>query len=91
MEKLIVNMNNTPQRWVKLMLTFQNSVKSAFKMTFKDGQTARRVSHVMQTTIENNPTWFRMIVIKRGPTVYVLKTDFMQEVVLSGIDKEEQT
>ena len=81
-----INLNRTPDKWMKLMLHLQNAVPGVFQLIFPDAETARKAANRMSTAVDRHPTWFQMLVAQRGCSVYVIKTQHVQKVVIKDGD-----
>lgn len=82
MSKMVVNLARTPDKWLRLMLHFQNSIPTIFRITMPDKESAKFVRARLDHVQVRQPTWFNMLVILRGCDVFVVKLDRVQEVVI---------
>lgn len=78
----MINLGRDSERWLKLMLHLQNSLPGVFRCMFDDEQTARTAAHRMCANINRHPSWFNMVVCQRGCEVYVIKTQYVQKVMI---------
>lgn len=81
-EVKIITMKKTTGKWLKLMLNLNNSVPHIFRIVCKDEDSAKKTFHRLDNVIREHPTWFDMVVIRKGSDVYVVKTYFAQKVVI---------
>jgi hypothetical protein len=78
----VICLNRTPEKWMKLMLHLQNAIPGVFQLVFPDEKAASGAAKCMVELVNRRPTWFKMLVIKRGCTVCVIKTQYVQKVVI---------
>ena len=78
----VINLAQTEDKWLKLMLHFNNSIPMVFRIKCTDpeaaGEVRKRLAHVMN----RQPTWFNMVIAQRQCDVYVVKCDRAQDVVI---------
>lgn len=77
-----INMAKVPDRWLKLMLHLQNAVPGVFQLIFPDVEAARKANRRISSVVERHPSWFPMVVCQRDCCVYVIKTQYVQKVVI---------
>lgn len=82
----VINLGQTPEKWLKLMLHLQNAIPGVFQLIFPDVEAARKATHRMTNAVDRHSEWFHLIICQRGCGVYVIKTQYIQQVVL----KDEQ-
>jgi hypothetical protein len=78
----VVNLGRTPEKWLKLMLHLQNSMPSTFRLVFPDEASASNAGSKLIRVIQRQPTWFDVVITRRGCDVYVIKTQDVQKVVI---------
>lgn len=78
----VINIGHLRDKWVKLLLRLQNSTSFGFQCVFPDKESASRGLKQLSNAIRTHPTWFKMIVVQKGTTVYALKTQFIKKVVI---------
>jgi hypothetical protein len=80
----VIDISNVPHRWLTLLLHLQNAVPGVFQLIFPDAQAARDAQHRMSKSMATHPTWFHMLIVQRDCCVYVIKTQYVQKVVIGG-------
>lgn len=78
----VINMEETPHRWMTLMFHFQNSATGVFELVFLDSKQARTAKIRMSSVLNSRPAWFRMVVLQRDCSIYVIKTCHIKKVRL---------
>lgn len=78
----VINMAKVPEKWLKLMLHLQNAVPGVFQLIFPDATTARKANDKICAVIDRNPTWFHLLILQRKTSIFVIKTQHMQKVVV---------
>lgn len=88
-KRAVVNIGNSQQKWHDLMLFLKNATPTAFCLEFKDDETARTAERRMIHQTGKYPSWFPMIIAKRGTCIYVLKTCFAKKVTVIDEPKKD--
>lgn len=70
------------QKWQRLLLYMQNKQDAVFTMDFDDYEEARLVMHRLHRSMQYNPTWYNLTIIQRKGTLYIIKPDKAQKVVI---------
>jgi hypothetical protein len=70
------------QKWQRLLLYIQNTPGVVFTMEFDDYEEARCVMMRLYRSIAYNPTWYNLTIIQRKGTLYIIKPDMAQKVVI---------
>ena len=81
-ETQVIHLNNVPEKWVKLLLQLQNALPGAFQLVFPDAKTAQSASSRIRAAIDRYPVWFHMVICQRDRCVYVIKTQYVQKVMI---------
>ncbi len=81
-----INIGKLHQKWLKLMLHLQNAVPGVFQLIFPDAKAARTAQHRMSCVVDTHPGWFHMLIVQRDCCVYVVKTQYVQKVVIRDED-----
>lgn len=70
------------QKWQRLLLYIQNTHGAVFTMEFDDYEEARCVMTRLYRSILYNPTWYNLTIIQRKGTLWIIKPDMAQKVVI---------
>lgn len=81
-ETKVINLKNTPKKWMKLMLYFQNTPGMVFRCVCPDRETARKYVHCMESAVRCQPGWFTLLVCHRGNDIWVIRSDKAEKVVI---------
>ena len=80
-----INMCGVTHKWLALMNYIRHSAPAVYQINFPDSKKASDVAKRLYSTVERNPTWFDVVIINKGCTVYVIKNDNIQKVVLKDV------
>ena len=78
----VIDMVDVKDKGMKLMLLLQNSTSKVFRVDFDNMAEARRMYYRMLKIINRNPSWFSIIVVMRGTSVFVVNVKDARKVVL---------
>ena len=78
----VINMENTPHRWMTLMFHFQNSSTGVFELVFPDTKQARTARMRMASVLGSRPGWFRMVILQKDCSIFIIKTCHIKKVQL---------
>jgi len=78
----VIKMSGTSEKWLKLMLHLQNSLVGTYQLTFRDVEAARNAAKSIKAVMDKDPTWFQLVSLQRGCNIYIIKTQFVQKVVI---------
>ena len=81
----VINLNEATHKWLKLLLHLQNAPEAVHRLQCKDQPTARQIRHNLKSAMDNNPTWFNLVIVQRKETIFIIKTQQIQDVVLQGV------
>ena len=76
-------MNQTPDKWMKLMLYLQNATPAIHHCIFSSIGAGHNAADRMRAVIKQNPTWFHMTILQRGCDVWAIKDMYTQKVVIN--------
>jgi hypothetical protein len=79
-----INMSPDPGKWITLMNYIRHSAPGAYQLTFPDRKTAERAARNIYTTVERNPTWFEVKIVRTGCDVFVIKKEYLQKAVVKN-------
>lgn len=86
----LIKLPKTTDKWVKLMLHFQNSVHDVFRIKCTDGEAASGMRLRLGRVLYSHPTWFNMVLAQRQCDVYVVKINNTHDVVIQDDLSEVQ-
>ena len=78
----VIDMVDVKDKWTKLMLLLQNSTRKVFRFDFDNMAKTRRMYSSMLEVVNRNPSWFSIIVVMRGTSVFVVNVKDARKVVL---------
>lgn len=78
----IINVNQTHEKWMKLVLHLYNAPPAVHHCIFQDADTGIRAASAMRNIVNSHPTWFPITIIQRGCDVWVIKNESIQKAVI---------
>lgn len=83
----VINLTKTHEKWVKLLLYFQNGLPGVYQIILPDAETATKTMKKLYAALGRHPSWFNLMISQRENLIYVIKTQFVQKVVLKDEDQ----
>ena len=77
-----INMRGAHNKWLALMNHIRHSAPVVYQCIFPDAQKAQDAVRCMLVAVERNPTWFKVLILRRGCNVFVIKEDQIQKAVI---------
>lgn len=79
-----INLTGIRDRWVKLLTHTQNGLAPAYRYILKDETEARWVCNSLHRVCDRD-TRFRFVIFRKRNEVYVVKSDILQDIVITGV------